>query len=312
MKSCIKYIALAALMCANATVKAADCSVNFAVVALPQDENVPQSTINYLSTKLQQLTTADGIVRDPELGQFFITAKFNHILEDVTPGPPAQTVLHTNLTLYIGDMNSQTIYATTSLDLRGVGNSQQRAFMNALRGLNANNSSVSAFISKGKNKVIDYYNKNYRQILAEAKKAASQHNYDEAIWRVSMIPECCIGYGDAMKALDNYFQAYINQEGIAMLNAATAAWAAQPDARGAEKALSFLLAIDPESSAYPQAQQLIQEIKSSVKSDRIFELRTKYYDAIDIERRRIEAAKEVGVAFGRGQQPRTTNLTWLH
>ena len=27
---------------------------------------------------------------------------------------------------------------------------------------------------------------------------------------------------------------------------------------------------------------------------------------------RIEAARAIGVAFGNGQQPVTTNITWLH
>lgn len=291
----------------------ADCLVNLAVVEAPQQEDVPQASINYLNSRLQQISlSGDGVIADPELGQFFITGKFSHILEDVTPGPPAQTVLHTSLTLYIGDLSSQTVYASTSLELRGIGTSSQRAFINALRSLNINNKNVASFIAKGKEKVIDYYNKNYPQILAQAKKSAAQHNYDEALWRVSMIPECCVGYDEALLALNSYFQAYIDQNGLAMLNAASAAWASQPDAEGAKKALSFLLTIDPESSAYPQAQILLQEIKLSVKSDRDFELRTKYYDSIDLERRRIQAAKEVGVAFGKGQQPKTTNLSWLH
>lgn len=312
MKPYLRHLAITAFLTAGIMAKA-DCSVNLAVVEVPQDEDVPQASINYLNSKLQQIALSDdGVIADPDLGQFFITGKFSHILEDVTPGPPAQTVLHTNLTLYIGDLSSQAIYATVSLDLRGVGTSSQRAFINALRSLNVNNKNIAAFISTGKGKVIDYYNQNYSQILAQAKKAAAQHNYDEALWRVSMIPECCIGYDQALQALNTYFQAYIDQNGLAMLNAASAAWASQPDAEGAKKALSFLLAIDPESTAFPQAQKLLMEIKSSVKSDRDFILRTKYEDSIDLERRRIQAAKEVGVAFGKGQQPKTTNLNWLH
>lgn len=310
MKKSLKYIALAILVCVGVKAQA-DCSVNLAILEIPQTENVPENTIKYLTTKLEQLSTADGITADPSLGQFFIAAKFNHLMEDVLPGPPTQTVLHTNLTLYIGDLNSQTIYATTSLELRGVGNSLQRAYINALRGLNAKNKTVESFIEKGKNKIIDYYNRNYQQILSQAAKAAAQHNYEEALWRVSMIPECSVGFNQASAALIKYFQAYIDQEGTALLNAATAAWAAQPDARGAEKALSYLMSIDPESKAYPQAQRLMDEIKASVKSDRDFELRTKYNDRVDMERRRIDAAKEVGVAWGRGQQPTTTNVMWI-
>lgn len=303
-------MALAAL-CFAAYTANAECTVNLAVLPSPQAEDVPQATVNYLNTRLEQLATAEGIIADPSMGQFFLTAKFSHILEDVVPGPPAQTALHTNLTLYIGDINAETVYATTTLDLRGVGTSAQRAYINALRGVSPRNREITAFINKGKQKIIDYYNKNYRQIIATADRAAAQHNYEEALWRLSFIPECSVGYGEAMTVIQKYFQAYINQEGTSLLNAAMAAWAAEPDANGAAKAMAFLMGIDPESTAYPGAQKLMAEIKASVKSDRDFELREKYHDRVETERRRIDAAREVGVAWGRGQQPTTTNLMWL-
>lgn len=310
MKNTLKYM-LGALLFGAACTAHAECEINLAVMEAPQTDEVPEATLSYLSTRLTQIATAEGVTTDPGMGQFFLAGKFSHVLEDVVPGPPAQTALHTMLTLYIGDVNSQTVYATTVLDLRGVGNSSQRAFINALRGLSARNSAVSGFIRKGKQKVADYYDAHYPQIFERAKRAAAMHNYDEALWNLASIPECCRGYGQAMELVDRYFQQYINQEGTRLLAAADAAWSAHPDSDGAEKALSYLLAIDPESSAYPQAQRLADEIKKSVKSDRDFELRTKYNDAVDLERRRIQAAKEVGVAFGNGQKQKTTNLMWL-
>ena len=52
-------------------------------------------------------------------------------------------------------------------------------------------------------------------------------------------------------------------------------------------------------------------MKKQVKSDRDFEYRQKYNDQIDLERRRIEAARAVGVAWGNGQKPTTTNIAWI-
>ena len=37
----------------------------------------------------------------------------------------------------------------------------------------------------------------------------------------------------------------------------------------------------------------------------------KYKDEIELRRALIEAARAVGVAYGNGQQPTTTNLMWL-
>lgn len=54
------------------------------------------------------------------------------------------------------------------------------------------------------------------------------------------------------------------------------------------------------------------EIKQKVTSDWDFENREKYKDEAGLKKQRIEAARAIGVAFGNGQQPVTTNITWLH
>lgn len=289
----------------------AECLINLSAVKAPQTESVPAATENYLLTRLQNALSADGIAVDDGLSQFFIAGRFSHIMEDVLPGPPMQSALHTALTLYIGDMSSETIYASTTLDLRGVGTSSERAFINALRQLNARNQQIESFVNTARRKIISYFDSNYQQIIAQADRAAAQHNYEEALWRLNMVPECCRGYDQVRAKTNVMFKNYIDQQGVALLSQAKAIWAASHDPASASDAFAFLLQIDPESSAYPAAQNLVKEINESVKSDRQFELRQKYKDKIDMEKSRINAAREIGVAYGRGQKAQTTNIMWL-
>ena len=286
-------------------------TIDLSIITAEQTEDVPDATIDFMNTRLTQIATADGITRDPLLSQFFLAGKFNHIVEDIVPGPPRQTALHTQLTLYIGDLSSHTTYASVTLELRGVGTSDQRAFINAMQTVNAKNPQIKDFLTKGRKKVLDYYNTHYRQILAQAERAASQHKYDEALWRLVSVPECCTGYSTVKTYIDRYYKKYIDQEGVRLLNAAKAAWGVHPDQTGAADAYSYLMQIDPESASYPAATALANEMRQSIKSDRDFELRKKYQDQIDLEKSRIEGARAVGVAFGNGQQPVTTNITWL-
>lgn len=312
MKQIFKLTACALFSLAVSSVGNAECNINLSIVRVPQTEAVPAAAENYMVTKLQNIMTSDGISVDESSNQFFIAGRFTHIMEDVIPGPPSQMALHTTLTLYIGDIQSETVYATTILDLRGVGTSSERAYINSMRLLNGQNKTIAAFISSAKKKIISYFDSNFPQILAQADRAAAQHNYDEALWKLSMIPECSKGYKQASETSLKMFQSYIDQQGTALLARANAIWSSGHDAEAASDAFGYLVQIDPDTSAYPQALALATEIKSSVKSDRDFELRQKYNDAIDIEKRRIEAAREVGVAYGKGQQQHTTNLMWLH
>ena len=48
-----------------------------------------------------------------------------------------------------------------------------------------------------------------------------------------------------------------------------------------------------------------------MRSDIDFEMRQKYNDQVKIERERIAAIRAIGVAYGKGQQPTTTNLMFL-
>ena len=79
---------------------------------------------------------------------------------------------------------------------------------------------------------------------------------------------------------------------------------------GARLVAPIIAQIDPESSCYGDTQKLLAEIKAQVRSDIDFEVREKYHDQIDIQKQTIECARAVGVAFGKGQQPQTTNILW--
>ena len=222
---------------------------------------------------------------------------------------PALTV---QLTLYIGDAVGQKVFSTLTVDAKGVGTNINRAYINAFRAINGNNVKIQEFIREGKEKIISWYNSNYRQILVKAQKSASMHEYDAALYYVTSIPECCVGYEEASKLIDTYYTQYVNYNCQLIMQYARSEWAKSPDAEGASKAFDWLVFIEPGSSCEGEAKALYNEIKQKVTSDWDFENREKYKDEAGLKKQRIEAARAIGVAFGNGQQPVTTNITWLH
>jgi len=87
-------------------------------------------------------------------------------------------------------------------------------------------------------------------------------------------------------------------------------WMSQQNSEGAEAAAEYLSQIYPDATCYGEAQQLYAEIKGKVLDDWKFEMK-KWQDGVDLEAQRINAFREVGIAFGQGQQPSTTNIAWL-
>ncbi len=289
----------------------ASCTVDISVLPMSQPVEVPEASVSYLASRLQQLVTEDNAAAMQGGSRFFITGRFDHILVDILPGPPTQTALHTYLTLYIGDAQAHTIYASTTIELRGVGNSKQRAFINALRAVQPENRKVKDFIARGTEKIVDYYDSNYQSIILEAERAASMQRYDEALWKLSSIPVCSKGYQPASSVIAPIMKKHIDREGERLVTMANAAWAKSPDTTGAAEAFEYLMQVDPLSAAYSKAERLGAEIKKSVKNDVEFETRQKYNDVVTTDRLLINAAKDIGVAYGRGQKQNTTNLNWI-
>lgn len=310
----IRYLSLVALCVLSWRALAIpnDCKVDL-YVAQPFAVNgaIPTETCDYLSARLSQVVTSTGVISSIDYGQFFITGQFHTVYYNELPGPPMQSVVQTELSIYIGDMRNKSVYAVLSMPLKGVGTSRERAFHNALRGITVANKQLTDFIVTARDKIIDYYNTKSSQILAEAHRVAQMHRYEEALFLLSQIPACCQGYSDAMQLMLTYFQEYLDCEGSLLLNKARGAWAASPDAAGASEAMKYIVKISPKAAAYKDAEILISEIGMNVKSDHNFEMRDKHRDEMELETVRLEAAKAVGVAFGKGQQPSTTNLVWL-
>ncbi len=301
---------LAVVLFSNTAI--AQCDIHLMVAPVEQGEEIPDAVNDMLMSRLTTAITATGVTADPDFDRFFITGKISHLYKDVVAGPPMNNIMHSTLTLYIGDNISRKVYASTTYELRGVGTSETRAFVNAMHHLNGKNTQLQDFVTKGSQKILDYYNKEYPLLIKQANQATALQQYDRALSYVISIPECCTGYEEANKVVLSIYNKYINREGKMLLAEAKAAWASSPDETGARKAFAYLTQIDPDADCYNDAIALYNEIKKVVKENWDFEMKKKYNDEVETERRKIEAARAVGVAFGNGQKEQTTNLMWLN
>ncbi len=303
---------MAVLACSGLTVSAADCHVPLTVATLTDGDAIPAATQEAIRTRLQRIVAeVDGAAAGSEASRFFIAARMHHVATEVLPGPPQQTSVTTELTVYVGDQDTQTVYSTASLTLRGVGTSMQRALTSALRPLTADNPKVKALINGASDKIVAYYNRTYPQLLEKGRRLIDTEKYGEALRLLMAVPECCQGYGQAVDLGLEAYGRMSDTEGRKLYDMARAIWLSSPDAAGASAALPILTTIPLSSEARADAERLVKEIGETVKDDKKFESRRKYEDEVEMRKLRIQAASRVGEAWGRGQQPSTTNVTWI-
>ncbi len=290
---------------------AQDCDIHLMAIEANPDGEMPEAAGEYLFNRLCTAVTSDGISATGQYAQFFIAAKALPLYEQAVTGAPVKTALTLSLNLYIGDYWGEKVFDRMSLEIRGVGESRERAYLNAFRSLNKNNQQVANFLEKGKQRIIAYYDAEYNNIIREAQRESALRNYERALFLLGAVPVCCNGYDAVADELVKTYHEYIDYNCDRLLMQARNAWAVHPDQRGAAEAARILNQLEPDAACYGDAMDLYREIKDKMKDDWNFEMREKYKDSIELRKQTIEAARAVGVAFGEGQQPQTTNLMWM-
>lgn len=302
-----------ATQAADATAQPAADNTEYGIVLsvlLDNEEEIPADAARYLSNKLAQTITANGVGAFEGFSRFFITARLGLATRDIVPGPPAQIAENMEITLYIADYFDQKIFATTTINAKGVGTNESKAFINAVKNLNPHAEPVAAFVRKGKDKIIDYYRAQCDNIIKQAQNLAVQKKYEEALYLLTSIPDAAGDcYDKALNATAVIFQQYTDYLCEVNLALAKAAWAAEQNSAGAQKAGVYMSLIYPDAACYGEAQTLYTEIKGKVLDDWKFEMK-KWQDGVDLESQRIAAARAIGIAYGNGQQPISYLLGW--
>lgn len=311
MKNYISIILIATLLSFPVKSISQDCDLPISVVLYPQTEELPQAVESILENQLTRIATTNGLDTGLSNGQFILTARIDILDKSINPGPPIQVVNNLGITFYIADTYTETKFATEYIEVNGVGNNETKSLVNAIRRINANNSKIVALLNNGKKKIITYFDNNYTKILQEAERKVSMQLYEEALMLAISVPVCSKGGEAATKVALDIYAKHIDQYNQILLNKASIIWAAGQNESKAEEAGRILALIDPQATCYGDAQKLAAEIKTQIRKDIDFETREKYHDSVELEKQRIQAIKEVGVAYGKGQKEQTTNLTWL-
>ena len=285
--------------------------ITLSVIVPEQQDPLPAGAESYLVNKLTQVAINNGIAAGRDFGRFFIAANIGMATKDILSGPPTQISQNIEITLYIADYFDQKIYSSTTIKATGVGTNETKSFINALQNMPVKSPQLNQFVTEGKDKILAYYRQQGDLIIQQAKTLAAQRKYEEAFFLLTAIPDAVRDvYERAMGATLEIYQSYVDYLCEVNLAKARAAWAAHQNSEGAEAAGVFLSQIYPDAKCHAEAMELYTEIRDKVLADWQFEMK-KWQDGIDLESQRIEAMRQIGVAYGNGQQPTTYGIGWL-
>ncbi|MFZ4798399.1 MAG: hypothetical protein ACOYMA_12960 [Bacteroidia bacterium] len=267
----------------------------------PQIENMPDIAKNMLFNKLSQIATQAGMGGRANNERFIITANIILLTKDITSTAPPMYAYTLNITLYVGDGIEGTKFASHSITVKGVGESETKAYISALKNMKVNDPSYQTFIEKGKTKIIEYYNSKCDFIIKESQALASQNKYDEAIYKMTGVPEVCKEcYDKCMEAIPPIYKKKIDKDCTVFLLQAKSIWSANQNSDGANQASALLSKIDPSAACFSEVKPTLKKIAARLKEidNRVWE----YTVREQVQKSEvINAYREIGVAYGNGQ-----------
>jgi hypothetical protein len=248
--------------------------------------------------------------------RFIITAVLNVTSKDIVPGPPQMIAQNIDVTFFVGDAITNTAFSNTILSIKGVGTNENKALIDAIKNINPKNKEITDFLEEGKNKIITYYATQCDFIIKDAETLAKQENFDEAIYKLALVPEICKEcYFKTSELIGNLFQQKIDTDCKAKLSKAKMLWSGQQNIRQAEEVIAVLSDINPNAACYAATTNFTKEINAKIKADektRLDLALKKYNDKMEQEKQQINAYKEIAVEYAKNQ-PKTisyNNIYW--
>lgn len=259
---------------------------------IPESEELPHDANKLLETKLSQIISANGIADNENFVRFVLTAKVNVISKDIVAGPPQRISQKLDITLILGDIEEDKVYAQLTFPAVGIGQSAEKSYISAFKNINPKNATISAFMQEGKGKILAFYQTHCKDIIAEARKQASLQNYEDAILLLTSIPDVCSEcFDEAVSTTTPIYNDMIEARGTEFLNQARSVWAKNPTREGANEATQLLSQINFAASCQPKVQTLMNEITNKMNEIDRREWKHQmqvYQDSIDREKQQWE------------------------
>lgn len=235
---------------------------------LSEKLQIPQEAKNFSQTKLTQITSNNGMGGSLVNPRFIISANVNIGTKDIIPGPPQMIAQNLEVTLFIGDAITNTIFSNVILNVKGVGTNKNKAFIEAIKTINPKNQQITTFLEEGKQKIIQYYSSQCDMIIKDALSSSQLGNFDEAIFKLSIVPEVCEEcYFKCLDTMVSIYQLKIDVDGKKKLSEAKVLWSSNQTTEGAEKSGEILSLIDPMASCQNEVTVFVNSINAKLKAE---------------------------------------------
>lgn len=273
-------------------------------------DGLSKSNLSKLETKITQILTSNGIGSIGYNNNFAVYPVIEiYETKPIEGGMENLLLINCQLNLFLKNLNNNLIFASIDKPLSGIGRDKQSALSNAISKIKVNDTDLQAFVQNGKTKIIGYYEANCQDLINESEICLKKQEFEKALGLLMAVPAEVSCYKKLQEKSIDVYKAYQNQKCITQLQEAKA----QLALNNYSGALNILGQIDPSTSCFKESQSLMTSAANKVAAEEKKQWDEKmksYNDNITLEKQRIEAAKEIAVAYYRSK-PATINYSTI-
>ena len=221
---------------------------------------MPYGICEILSQKLSNIISQHGIQSQMGQSRFVLTCNVTEESKNVLSTSPTQIAYVLDIHLYIGDGETGTKYISESFRTKGVGNTEEKAYRNAIKNIQTKSQQLTDFVERGSARIIEYYEKNKEKILSSIRACVSGKDLEQAAYELCLIPQECSYYNEVQSLLGKVNGRIVDNNSSGLLLEAQSLWSSEQNERTANQITEIITKIDPNASCYSEAQQFMKSV----------------------------------------------------
>lgn len=149
-------------------------------VVIPEDTPLNENTRKVLKNRLTQAVVLNG--SGSSVSPFLLVPVVTVLSKEVTPSAPPMYVTELEVTCYVVDQSRQAILQQSSIVVKGVANNDKKAISQAISSIQSRNGEWKRMITRGKEKIMEYYAAAYEKLLREMEASALSDEEPDVSW----------------------------------------------------------------------------------------------------------------------------------
>jgi hypothetical protein len=278
-------------------------------VIMPENvDGLDASQLSKLNTKITQIVTNAGLGASGFDNNFVIYPKFAIYETNVVEGGMQNIIVaKCDVSIFIQQLGNKLLFSSISKILSGSGSSKEIAITNAISKIDVSDNAYKLFVETGKKKIINYYETKCSDIILKAESLTKKQDYEQALGLLVTVPEEVSCFNKVQEKTIDVYKAYQDQKCKVLIQQANL----KMTNTNYDSALAILAQIDPSSTCSNEAHALMHKMETKINTEqkRQLDFQMKVYnDNLALEKQRINAVKDIAVAYYSNRPKVTYNM----